>query len=452
MSYKHFLNFLLTIFLMSCGGGGGGGSSDPEQPSIFNPVINTFTASSSSIVSGNSVDLSWTTTNAIGCSGSGDWEGTKVTGSGTETLTLSDIKSYTFTLTCRGESPQNTVSKSVTVEVTESDSTSSNIYAEDKSSYCALPSSSNDSSSYWIEDFTSDILNDEIFTYQESNGFCATPGCPNGDSDWVWGWGNQEEQYYTSCRDNYSKSCNNEKNTTENAFIEDGYLKIQPIYWSAVNGQEEFSDPYCIENPGCTRKSWDFTSARIMTSSKKIISPGSEVTVCFKHPDGMGHWPAIWMLPQGFIEGQKQWPRDGENDLVEHMKNHQAYETQSTIHFESNGQSRNIWDIESVPADVNFFDKFHSVTMKWQIDRIEYFLDTQTEPYLVIDKDNRSEFNAEYWPFNNDFYLILNVASGGLSGGDPDTSRYCQDIECSNLDNKDSGRLLIDYIEVKSID
>ena len=189
-----------------------------------------------------------------------------------------------------------------------------------------------------------------------------------------------------------------------------------------------------------------------MTSSKKIISPGSEVTVCFKHPDGMGHWPAIWMLPQGFIEGQKQWPRDGENDLVEHMKNHQAYETQSTIHFGSNGQSRNIWNIESVPADVNFFDKFHSVTMKWQIDRIEYFLDTQTEPYFVIDKDNRSEFNAEYWPFNNNFYLILNVASGGLSGGDPDTSRYCQDIECSNLDNKDSGRLLIDYIEVKPID
>jgi hypothetical protein len=64
--------------------------------------------------------LSWTTTNAIECSGSGDWEGTKATGSGSETLTLSDVKTYTFTLTCRGESSQNTVSKSVTVEVTES--------------------------------------------------------------------------------------------------------------------------------------------------------------------------------------------------------------------------------------------------------------------------------------------------------------------------------------------
>ena len=82
----------------------------------------------------------------------------------------------------------------------------SNIYTEDKLSYCATPSSSNDSSSYWIEEFTSDILNDEIFTYQESNGFCSTPGCPNGDSDFVGGWGNNELQYYTSCNDGIQKT------------------------------------------------------------------------------------------------------------------------------------------------------------------------------------------------------------------------------------------------------
>jgi len=46
------------------------------------------------------------------------------------------------------------------------------------------------------------------------------------------------------------------------------------------------------------------------------------------------------------------------------MQNHQAYETQSTIHFGTTGTSRNIWKIEAVPANVNFFDKFHSVTMR----------------------------------------------------------------------------------------
>ena len=289
-------------------------------------------------------------------------------------------------------------------------------------------------------------MDNNIFTYQESNGFCVIPGCPNGDSDFISGWGNNEAQYYTSCNEGYSKNCNQELNTTENAFIENGLLKIQPIY-DIVN---KFEDPYCADR-SCNY-TWDYTSARIMTSGKKVISPGSEITVCFKNPDGMGHWPAVWMLSQGFVEGQKRWPQDGENDLMEHMRNLQAYETQSTIHFGSSGSSRNIYKIESVPANVDFYDKFHSVTLKWQTDKLEYFLDTQTEPYFTVIKDSQTEFNTEYWPFNEDFYLIINVASGGSAGGTPDTSMFCQDASCSNLAEPDRGRLLIDYIEIKSID
>ena len=441
--YKNIIYITFLFFVVSCSGGGGS-SSSPELPSIFNPVINSFSSSSTSILSGDSVDLSWTTTNAIGCSGSGDWEGSKSISSGTESLTLSEVKTYTFTLTCRGEDQNNTVSKTVNVEVSASNNSSENIYTEDKDSYCATPS--NNSSSYFLEDFTSNRLDSNIFTYQESNGFCITPGCPNGDSDFVQGWGNNEVQYYTSCNDGYSKNCNQELNTTENAFIEDGFLKIQPIY----NNTNPFEDPYCADK-GCSY-TWDYTSARIMTSDKKVISPGSEITVCFKHPDGAGHWPAIWMLPQGFVEGQKQWPDDGENDLVEHMQNHQAFETQSTIHFGTSGAANNIYKIEAVPADVDFFDKFHSVTMRWETDKIEYFLYTQAEPYLSIFKNNETAFNSTYWPFNEKFYLILNVASGGNGGCTIYTSKFCQDEDCSNLDDKDRGRMLIDFIEIKSID
>lgn len=312
-----------------------------------------------------------------------------------------------------------------------------NIYAEDRASFCSLPV--NDASTYWVEEFLSNRLNPEIFTYQESNGFCTQPGCSVGDTNYIKGWGNNELQYYTSCREGYSKNCNAVTNTTENAFIENGYLKLQPIYNSET--------PFKIGE-----EAWNFTSARIMTSNKKIISPGTEVTVCFRVPEGSGHWPAIWMLPQGFVEGIKRWPKDGENDLIEHLKHHQAFEIQSTLHFESNGVANNIGQIVSVPTDVNFFDSFHSVTMKWEVDKIEYFLDTQSEPYFSISKASRSEFNTDYWPFNEDFYLIFNVAAGGDAGGDPDVSRYCHNQECSNLDDKDRARFLIDFIEIKSID
>ena len=63
-----------------------------------------------------------------------------------------------------------------------------------------------------------------------------------------------------------------------------------------------------------------------MTSSKKLISPGTEVTVCFKYPEAMGHWPAIWMLLRALLK-VKTWPDDGENDLAEHMYNHGAADT-----------------------------------------------------------------------------------------------------------------------------
>ena len=191
MKLYHLFNTSLLILLISCGGGGGGGSSDLDQVITINPVINTFTSSSSSISSGNAIDLTWTTSNTIACTASGDWSGSKSL-SASETLTLSEVKSYTFTLTCSGENPQNTTSKSLSVEVTSSSGSSSDIYAEDKSSYCATPN--NDSSSYWLEDFTSNVLDENIFTYQESNGFCVTPGCPNGDSDFIQGWGNNVKE------------------------------------------------------------------------------------------------------------------------------------------------------------------------------------------------------------------------------------------------------------------
>ena len=210
MPYKNI--YIFTIFFLFSCGGGGGGSSDSGGTISINPIINTFTSSSSSINSGETITLSWSTTNTISCSADGDWDGDKAQ-TGSQNLQLSQAKTYTFILNCRGEDPANVVSKSIDVQVNESD-TSASIYSVDKSSYCATPN--NDSSSYWIEDFSNDTLDDSIFTYQESNGFCSIEGCPNGDDDWEEGWGNYEEQYYTSCRDGYSKRCNAEKNTTEN--------------------------------------------------------------------------------------------------------------------------------------------------------------------------------------------------------------------------------------------
>ena len=430
----NILSFLSLTLLISCGGGGGGGSSDPDQTITINPIINSFIASSSSITVGNSVDLTWSTTNTISCSASGDWDGTKSL-SGSENLVLSDVKTYTFTLTCRGEDPQNTTSKSIDVEVSSIDG--SDIYSEDKTSYCKDPL--NDSSDYWLENFDSDVLDADTFTYQLGNGFNAS------DGSWVSGWGNSELQYYTGPGEGYAKSYNASLNSTENLFIEDGYLKIQPIF----NDSDIFQDPFCAD--GSCSYEWPHTSARIITSSKKIFEKPSRITICFKVPDGTGHWPALWMLPQGFIEGTKSWPADGEIDLME-ARGRVANEIGSTLHFGNSLNRVMINKSETVPNSVNFQDKFHSVTFEWRENSIKMYLDTQESPFYDESSDS-TEFNNNYYPFNEKFYLLLNVASGGdFDTFGVDTSMFCHDNECSNLEDPDRGRLVIDYIEYKSID
>ncbi len=231
---KSLCTYCLTlIFLVSCGGGGG--SSAINSPLLQNPVISSFVSSSYSTEINTSITLSWAATNSLSCIASDDWMGSK-SNNGSETMNLSDVMKYNFTLTCKGKSGTSNAVKSLVVEALNSSVDS--IYNEDKDSYCKIPV--NDSTEYWIEDFTSNVFNPDVFTYELGNGFNA------GDGSWVSGWGNNELQYYTGPGNGYSNNYNTTSNTTENLFIENGLLKIQPIY----NDVTPFNDPYC-SNSGC---------------------------------------------------------------------------------------------------------------------------------------------------------------------------------------------------------
>ena len=436
MKIKFYI--LISLFIVSCGGGGGmGGSSSDNNGGTgmpSDPMINTFSSTASSVSINTSVTLSWTTSNTNSCSASGDWSGTKSL-NGSEDITLDEAKTYSFTLTCSGASGTSNATSTLTVEVSSVDG--SDIYSEDKTSYCKDPL--NDSSNYWLENFDTDVLDNNTFTYQLGNGFNAI------DGTFVGGWGNNELQYYTGPGEGYAKNYDSITNTTENLFIEDGYLKIQPIY----DTNDVFQDPFCSD--GSCAYEWPHTSARVITSSKKIFEKPSRITICFKVPDGTGHWPAIWMLPQGFIEGTKTWPTDGEIDLME-ARGRVANEIGSTLHFGNSMNRVMINKAETVPNSVNFHDKFHSVTFEWEENSIKVFLDTQETPFYE-ETSNSTEFNSNYYPFNESFYLLLNVASGGdYDTFGVDTNMYCHDKECSNLSDPDRGRLIIDYIEYKSID
>ena len=76
------------------------------------------------------------------------------------------------------------------------------------------------------------------------------------------GWGNNELQYYT--------------NSTNNAFVKDGYLTIKAI-------KESFQGS-------------SYTSARLVTKNTGDWKYG-KFEIRAKLPKGRGTWHAIWMLP-----------------------------------------------------------------------------------------------------------------------------------------------------------
>ena len=99
------ISITLCCFLITACGGGGGSSGGPA-PSV------TLQSSGTEQLVGESVSLTWSSITASSCSAAGDWAGEKSL-NGTEDVSISSAKSFTFTLSCIG--PGGTAVKSLSV-------------------------------------------------------------------------------------------------------------------------------------------------------------------------------------------------------------------------------------------------------------------------------------------------------------------------------------------------
>ena len=106
-----------SVYIISCSGAGGSASTDVTVTVNESPVpapVTNLTVSPATIDQGQSAILSWTSTDAINCSASGAWSGSKNT-SGTEAVT--PLTTSIYTLSCSGEGGSS--NDSVTVAVIE---------------------------------------------------------------------------------------------------------------------------------------------------------------------------------------------------------------------------------------------------------------------------------------------------------------------------------------------
>ncbi|WP_299181428.1 glycoside hydrolase family 16 protein [uncultured Aquimarina sp.] len=212
-----------------------------------------------------------------------------------------------------------------------------------------------------------------------------TNGAPN-TANWTYdlgtgdnGWGNGESQSYTD--------------DASNVIVEDGLLKITAR----------------AENGG-------YTSARIKTQDLFSFTYG-KVDVRAKLPTGGGTWPAIWMLGSNITE--VGWPNCGEIDIMEHVGNNQDV-VSSALHFPGNNGGNAIFEeINIAGASTDF----HVYSVEWSSTEIVFFIDGN--PYHTFPYANNLPF------YNNDFFMILNVAMGGTFGGaiDPEFTESTMEID-----------------------
>ena len=168
----------------------------------------------------------------------------------------------------------------------------------------------------------------------------------------------------------------------------------------------------------------EITSGRITTQGKHDFTYGRFETRA-KVPYGRGYLPAFWLMATD-ENYYGQWPKCGEIDICEVMGQN-VNKSYHTIHYgynSSTGHKEN--QGTKVQTDVSYADDFHVFAVEWEPGLITWYVDDEKvyetrDWYTGTDDNNQITYPA---PFDQNFYIILNLAVGGSWVGYPDDSVY----------------------------
>ena len=184
-------------------------------------------------------------------------------------------------------------------------------------------------------------------------------------------------------------------------------------------------------------------SARIHTKKSASIRYG-RVEVRARLPEGKWLWPAIWMLPVNSTYGE--WPRSGEIDIAESRGNGYWHQQggndimSSALHWGPDAANDAWWRTNKKRGALHttYAKKFHTFGLEWSENYLFTYVNSRLLQVLYVPfpdgglyKSGRfpltnstgqriidpwSQTGRRSTPFDQDFYLILNVAVGGTNG------------------------------------
>jgi len=202
-------------------------------------------------------------------------------------------------------------------------------------------------------------------------------GCPG-----VCGWGNNEREYYRSDTSN---------------------IRLNG------SGQLEIVARVATDTIACYYGRCGYTSAKITTNAKMFADQG-RIEARIKLAAGQGLWPAFWMLGKNI--GTVGWPTCGEMDILE---NHGSDPTSMSSAVHGPGYSGNTPFVHVRHFASGGVTAFHTYAVEWDSTSIRFFVD-DTLHYLVARGVVEQHGN---WVFNQQFFVILNLAVGGNFDGNP---------------------------------
>lgn len=245
----------------------------------------------------------------------------------------------------------------------------------------------------------------------------------------------------------------------ENVFVEDGSLVIRPTLTDSSYIERD-NVVNLLEDDTCTSDLWSncvtatnttagnstivqpTRSGRLHTKGNRNIKYG-RVEVTAKLPKGDWLWPAIWMMPERDLYGP--WPASGEIDILESRGNSWEYKeggnniASSALHWGPDPANDAWWRTNNKrqALKTTYADKFHTFGLEWSQKYLFTYVDSRLLQVLYTNFDepmwDRGSFPEasangtrleDPWsqtgnnnaPFDQPFYLIMNVAVGGTNG------------------------------------
>ncbi|RHY07174.1 hypothetical protein DYB25_000297 [Aphanomyces astaci] len=259
-------------------------------------------------------------------------------------------------------------------------------------------------------------------------------------------------------------------NSRNNSYVKDGKLHLRATLTDEAYGRESIENGvmdlwgrvFLARTPSCSSPQFagcrkeanghdilpPVQSARIQTMESFSFKYG-RVEVRTKLPRGDWLWPGIWMMAKDNRYGP--WPSSGELDIMESRGNGPDYTDDkgnpignnrfsACFHFgpawNKDGYPVAVNDTQALPDHRSYGDEFHTFGFYWDEDDMYAYVDSPENVVTRVAEYGKKSFwdiglESGAWnasdsfnnfqegpinaPFDQEMYLIMNVAVGGTS-------------------------------------